>query len=125
MEMLRDLEQVNLITAEELNGYFFDHSIKRLFALILRGYNEDRVDASSMTASFRVRHIDSPLFSDAKLKVLVGVKFRNVVWQSIVCQLSLSQQQRVSRVDVSRMPIWASTSWVVCTRIFGLSWLLC
>lgn len=94
LEMLRDLEQVNLITAEELNGYFFDHSIKRLFALILRGYNEDRVDASSMTASFRVRHIDSPLFSDAKLKVLVGVKFRNVVWQSIVCQLSLSQQQK-------------------------------
>lgn len=94
LEMLRDLEQVNLITAEELNGYFFDHSIKRLFALILRGYNEDRVDASSMTASFRVRHIDSPLFSDTKLKVLVGVKFRNVVWQSIVCQLSLSQQQK-------------------------------
>lgn len=94
LEMLRDLEQVNLITAEKLNGYFFDHSIKRLFALILRGYNEDRVDASSMTASFRVRHIDSPLFSDAKLKVLVGVKFRNVVWQSIVCQLSLSQKQK-------------------------------
>lgn len=94
LEMLRDLEQVNLITAEELNGYFFDHSIKRLFALILRGYNEDRVDASSMTASFRVRHIDSPLFSDTRLKVLVGVKFRNVVWQSIVCQLSLSQKQK-------------------------------
>lgn len=94
LEMLRDLEQVNLITAEELNGYFFDHSIKRLFALILRGYNEDRVDASSMTTSFRVRHIDSPLFSDTKLKVLVGVKFRNVVWQSIVCQLSLSQKQK-------------------------------
>lgn len=94
LEMLRDLEQVNLITAEELNGYFFDHSIKRLFVLILRGYNEDRVDASSMTASFRVRHIDSPLFSDTKLKVLVGVKFRNVVWQSIVCQLSLSQKQK-------------------------------
>ena len=94
LEMLRDLEQVNLITAEELNGYFFDHSIKRLFALILRGYNEDRVDASSMTVSFRVRHIDSPLFSDTKLKVLVGVKFRNVVWQSIVCQLSLSQKQK-------------------------------
>lgn len=94
LEMLRDLEQVNLITAEEQNGYFFDYSIKRLFALILRGYNEDRVDVSSMTASFRVRHIDSPLFSNTKLKVLVGVKFRNVVWQSIVCQLSLSQKQK-------------------------------
>lgn len=94
LEMLRDLEQVNLITDEERNGYFFDYSIKHLFALILKGYNEDRVDETSMTASFRVRHIDSPLFSDEKLKVLAGVKFRNVVWQSIVCQLSLSQQQK-------------------------------
>lgn len=94
LEMLRDLEQVNLITDEERNGYFFDHSMKRLFSLILNGYNEDRVDNTSMTASFRVRHIDSPLFSDNKLKVLKGVKFRNVVWQNIICQLSLSQQQK-------------------------------
>lgn len=94
LEMLRDLEQVNLITDEERNGYFFDNSMKRLFSLILGGYNEDRVDQTSMTASFRVRHIDSPLFSDKKLKVLQGVKFRNFVWQSIICQLSLSQQQK-------------------------------
>lgn len=94
LEMLRDLEQVNLITDEERNGYFFDYSMKRLFSLILNGYNEDRVDNTSMTSSFRVRHIDSPLFSDNKLKVLKGVKFRNVVWQTIICQLSLSQQQK-------------------------------
>ena len=94
LEMLRDLEQVNLITDEERNGYFFDNSMKRLFSLILGGYNEDRVDQTSMTVSFRVRHIDSPLFSDKKLKVLQGVKFRNFVWQSIICQLSLSQQQK-------------------------------
>ena len=94
LEMLRDLEQVNLITEEERSGYFFDYSIKQLFSLILRGYNEDRVDKDSMTASFRVRHIDSPLFSDTKLHVLAGVKFRNAVWQRIICQLSLSQQQK-------------------------------
>lgn len=94
LEMLRDLEQVNLITEEERSGYFFDRSIKQLFTLILRGYNEDCVDASSMTASFRVRHIDSPLFSDQRLQVLRGVRFRNEVWQRIVCELSLSQQQR-------------------------------
>ena len=94
LEMLRDLEQVNLITEEERSGYFFDYSIKQLFTLILRGYNEDRVDKDSMTASFRVRHIDSPLFSDTKLHLLAGVKFRNAVWQRIICQLSLSQQQK-------------------------------
>lgn len=93
LEMLRDLEQVNLITEEERSGYFFDRSIKQLFSLILKGYNEDRVDSSSMTASFRVRHIDSPLFSDQKLNVLPGVCFRNAVWQRIICELSLSQQQ--------------------------------
>ncbi len=94
LEMLRDLEQVNMITAEEQNGYFFDSSIKQLFRLILGGYNEDRRDETSLSASFRVRHLDSPLFSDQKLKVLNGVQFRNIVWQRIICQLSLSQQQR-------------------------------
>lgn len=94
LEMLRDLEQVNLITEESRSGYFFDSSIKQLFALILGGYNEDKRDESSLSASFRVRHIDSPLFSDQKLKVLKGVQFRNEVWQRIICQLSLSQQQK-------------------------------
>lgn len=94
LEMLRDLEQVNMITAEEQNGYFFDSSIKQLFKLILGGYNEDRRDETTLSASFRVRHLDSPLFSDQKLKVLRDVQFRNIVWQRIICQLSLSQQQR-------------------------------
>lgn len=94
LEMLRDLEQVNLITEESRSGYFFDSSIKQLFLLILGGYNEDKVDKNSMSASFRVRHIDSPLFSDQKLKVLKDVQFRNEVWQRIICQLSLSQQQK-------------------------------
>lgn len=94
LEMLRDLEQVNMITAEEQNGYFFDSSIKQLFKLILGGYNEDRRDETTLSASFRVRHLDSPLFSDQKLKVLKDVQFRNIIWQRIICQLSLSQQQR-------------------------------
>lgn len=94
LEMLRDLEQVNLITEESRSGYFFDSSIKQLFSLILGGYNEDKRDETSLSASFRVRHIDSPLFSDNKLKVLKGVQFRNEVWQRIICQLSLSQQQK-------------------------------
>jgi hypothetical protein len=94
LEMLRDLEQVNMITAEEQNGYFFDYSIKQLFKLILGGYNENRRDETSLSASFRVRHLDSPLFSEQKLKVLKGVQFRNLVWQRIICQLSLSQQQK-------------------------------
>lgn len=94
LEMLRDLEQVNLIIEESRSGYFFDSSIKQLFSLILGGYNEDKRDESSLSASFRVRHIDSPLFSDQKLKVLKGVQFRNEVWQRIICQLSLSQQQK-------------------------------
>lgn len=94
LEMLRDLEQVNLITEESRSGYFFDSSIKQLFSLILSGYNEDKRDETSLSASFRVRHIDSPLFSDNRLKVLKGVQFRNEVWQRIICRLSLSQQQR-------------------------------
>lgn len=91
LEMLRDLEQVNLTTDHAMNGYFFHDSLHQLFSLMSNGYRERENGANK---SFRIRHIDSPLFNDAKLIQLGGVKFRNVVWQDVICQLSLSRQVR-------------------------------
>ncbi len=90
LEMLRDLEQVPLNTASSINGHFFHLSITRLFHLMSSGYREKQ----EHSRSFRVRHLDSPLFDDAKLHYLKDVKVRNVVWQDVICQLSLSRQQR-------------------------------
>ena len=104
LEMLRDLEQTQLVTEESRNGYFFDESLKQLFSLMSDGYrekenkyveleNKEKV-STFRNKSFRIRQIDSPLFDDRKLKQLNGVKFRNHIWQDVICQLSLSKKQR-------------------------------
>lgn len=92
LEMLRDLEQAQLVTEDSRNGYFFNESLGQLFKLMREGYRgkENAVD----NKSFRIRHIDSPLFDDKKYKRLKGVKSRNFVWQDVICQLSLSRKQR-------------------------------
>ncbi|MCA6471286.1 MAG: hypothetical protein IM591_12955 [Chitinophagaceae bacterium] len=91
LEMLRDLEQVPLYSENSLNGYFFHESLSKLFEVLSSGYREKE---NGQNKSFKVRHIDSPLFNNAKLHHLHKVKFRNKVWQDIICRLSLSKQQR-------------------------------
>lgn len=91
LEMLRDLELVPLYSESSLNGYFFHESLSKLFQVLSSGYRE-REDGENK--SFKVRHIDSPLFNDQRLRHLHKVKFRNKVWQDIICRLSLSKQQR-------------------------------
>ena len=91
LEMLRDLEQTKLITARSLNGYFFHESLTHLFQLMSSGYREKQ---NGNNKSFRIRHIDSPLFDDKNLVHLGGVKFRNLIWQDIIKHLSLSKEKR-------------------------------
>jgi hypothetical protein len=89
LEMLRDLEQVPLATASSMNGYFFDDSIQKLFTILSTGYGEQL----AQNKSFRVRKIDSPFFDKQKMNHLHQVRFRNSIWQNIICQLSLSKEQ--------------------------------
>ena len=93
LEMLRDLEQVHLISEESKRGYFIDCSLKKLFKLLSGGHKENQ-SLSSMDRSFRVRHIDSPMFDDRKLHHLGQVKFRNEEWKKIICALSLSKKKQ-------------------------------
>jgi type II restriction/modification system DNA methylase subunit YeeA len=65
--------------------------LSKLFEVLSSGYREKE---NGQNKSFKVRHIDSPLFNNAKLHHLHKVKFRNRVWQDIICRLSLSKQQR-------------------------------
>ena len=105
LEMLRELEQVPLFSESSNNGYFFHESLSKLFYVLSSGYREHDVYAYDkdqinldkkikINKSFRVRHIDSPIFDDRKLHHLHKVKFRNKIWQDIICQLSLSKQQK-------------------------------
>ena len=89
LESLRDLEMVRLNSDESRNGYFFDESIRHLFSLLSDGHNA----AQGQGKSFRVRPIDSPLFSNKNLHHLAPVKIRNVKWQEIIRALSLSKKK--------------------------------
>ncbi|MBL7791120.1 MAG: hypothetical protein JNK77_02265 [Saprospiraceae bacterium] len=93
LDMLRDLEQAPLLSDHARHSYFFDESLKKLFALLSGGYREQTTDGE-YTRSFRLRRLDSPLFNDANLHLLHAVRFRNIVWQDIIQQLSLSKKQR-------------------------------
>lgn len=90
-EALRDLEQVRLISDETRNGYFFDDSIKHLFAVLSKGFHKDD---EANNKSFRVRPIDSPMFNDNRLKQLHDIRIRNVKWQEIIRALSLSRSKK-------------------------------
>ncbi|UBZ06997.1 hypothetical protein LDL76_16765 [Salegentibacter mishustinae] len=90
LEMLRDLEQVPLNTASSQNGFFFHESLRRLFYLLSTGYREK----DGQNRSFKVRHLDSPLFDESKLTILPRVQIRNVIWQDIILQLSLSRKKK-------------------------------
>ena len=89
LDILRELEQTPLKSDYSRNSYFFHDSLWKLFTLIANGYN----DNGAQHQSFTVKKIDSPLFDDEKLKRLKNVKYRNKVWQEIICSLSLSKEQ--------------------------------
>ncbi len=92
LEMLRDLEQAPLHSEHARNSYFFHDSLSTLFGLLAGGYRQH--DPPGHNKSFRLRHLDSPLFDDKRLAYLGEVKFRNYIWQEIIRQLSLSKKQR-------------------------------
>lgn len=103
LEMLRDLEQVQLVSQETRDGYFFDDSIKKLFKLIAEGHNAGE---DYYHKSFKIRKVDSPLFDNATLKHLGGVKVRNSVWQKIVCSLSLSfKNKKCGRISYANLGV--------------------
>lgn len=90
LEMLRDLEQVPLVTESSKNGFFFHKSLFQLFELLSSGYRENAHNGKS----FKVRHLDSPLFESSHLHYLNDVEIRNFVWQDVICELSLSKKVR-------------------------------
>ena len=99
LDILRDLEQTPLRSQQSQNSYFFNDSLWALFSLIREGHNDS---LSTTHISFSVKKIDSPLFNDENLTQLKGVRFRNKVWQEIICSLSLSEEKsRKSRGRIS------------------------
>lgn len=105
LESLRELEMVEL-TPESENGYFFDDSIRRLFAMIEKGYHpegqsrvaiiqgeeREKVEVQILKHTFQLDKIECNLFDPEKTPTLKKVRFRNRVWQEIIQLLSLTKE---------------------------------
>lgn len=96
LESLRDLELVPLTTERARSGFFLHDSLQRLFTIVNSGFPVGEVpeDLFSATAeeAMALDALRAPLFDDGRLRVLRGVRFRNVVLQEVIRLLSLSRR---------------------------------
>jgi very-short-patch-repair endonuclease len=116
LETLRDLEQTELLTSEDEEGYFIDASIRRLFKLLWEGYpvqNFEQLDLQSIQEevvhnTFRLPALKSHLFDPDRTRMLNGVKFRNRVMRQILELMSLSRakgKQRRGRISYAQLGV--------------------
>lgn len=99
LESLRELEQTELRTEEDSEGYFVDASLKKLFWLVWEGYpaQVEEQQALNLEAeeifhdTFELAPLKSHLFDPGRLALLNGVKFRNVTLRRVIELMSLSR----------------------------------
>ncbi|MBW4532660.1 MAG: hypothetical protein KME09_01855 [Pleurocapsa minor HA4230-MV1] len=104
LEFLRNLEQAELRTTEDTEGYFIDASITKLFKLVWEGFPEGdenfslNLEQKEITHdTFELKALKSHLFDPARLFLLNKVKFRNVVLRRVIELMSLSRASKGKR----------------------------
>ncbi|BAU65478.1 hypothetical protein STA3757_28650 [Stanieria sp. NIES-3757] len=116
LDFLRNLENVDLRTTEDTEGYFIDASIKKLFKLVWEGYPEQDYEQLSFDLkqqeithdTFELKPLKSHLFDPARLSLLNKVKFRNVVLRRVIELMSLSRAssgKRRGRISYAQLGI--------------------
>lgn len=120
LESLRDLEMVRLHSEESLNGYYFHHSLQKMFKLIHQGYDgtdptkagmEGQFQNKVVQNSFVIERLDSHLFDPAKTPYLNKVRFTNQVLQRVIKLMSLTRKtsgrgkKRRGRVSYAQLGI--------------------
>ena len=114
LESLRELEQVELRTEEDSDGFFIHASLKKLFSLIWKGYalnNGEKIILSEdkvINDTFELAPLKSHLFDPERMKLLDSVKFRNKVLREIIELMSLSREgkgKRRGRISYAQLGI--------------------
>ncbi|MFM6304222.1 MAG: Eco57I restriction-modification methylase domain-containing protein [Planktothrix sp.] len=113
LETLRDLEQTELMSTEDENGYYIHTCIHRLFSLLWSGYPEteakqldlleqnQQIANKSIYNTFRLPALRSHLFDPERTKMLNKVKFRNQTLRKVLELMSLSRQGKGRRGRIS------------------------
>jgi hypothetical protein len=117
LEFLRDLEQSDLHTTEDREGYFIDMSLKQLFKLIWQGYPPQPEEQQTLNLGgqaeilhdiFELAPLKSHLFDPDRLNLLKRVRFRNQTLRRVIELMSLSRQrgrQRRGRISYAQLGI--------------------
>ncbi|MCC5659179.1 N-6 DNA methylase [Nostoc sp. XA010] len=114
LESLRELEQVELRTEEDKNGYFINASLTKLFEIIWQGYVPSNVGTLYLPEekiydnTFELAPLKSHLFDPERTKLLNRVKFRNSVLRDVIELMSLSREgkgKRRGRISYAQLGI--------------------
>lgn len=114
LESLRELEQVELRTEEDKNGYFINASLTKLFEIIWQGYAPSNVEMLHLPEekiydnTFELAPLKSHLFDPERTKLLNRVKFRNSVLREVIELMSLSREgkgKRRGRISYAQLGI--------------------
>jgi hypothetical protein len=110
LESLRDLELTPLHTPPARDGFYFDHTLRRLFTLVATGCvpaTQQPLSAASVRDAFILAPLDSRLFDAASTPLLNRVRFPNHVWQWVIRLMSLSggKGRRKGRVSYQLLSI--------------------
>jgi hypothetical protein len=107
LDALRELCLTPLETAESRNGYFLDDSIKRLFAIVYRGFEPARQMATAdgtragARDGFLLKPLPGDLFDDANMKTLARVRFRNSTLQQVLDLLGYAKEKNKGKRRVN------------------------
>jgi len=110
LESLRDLELTPLHTPQARDGFYFGHTLRRLFSLVATGCalaTQQTLSAANVREAFVLAPLDSRLFDDASTPLLNRVRFPNHVWQHVIRLTSLSggKGKRKGRVSYQLLSI--------------------
>ena len=115
LEFLRNLEQAELRTTEDTEGYFIDASIKKLFKLVWEGFPKGdenfslNLEQKEITHdTFELKPLKSHLFDPERLTILNKVKFRNKTLRRVIELMSLSREgkgKRRGRISYAQLGI--------------------
>ncbi|MGK7913143.1 MAG: N-6 DNA methylase [Synechococcus sp.] len=117
LESLRDLEQAELLTSEDEEGFYIDTCIRRLFRLLWEGYpaqKEKQLDLAGQLEdeihdTFRLPALKSHLFNPGRTPMLNRVKFRNAAMRQVLELMSLSRekgkQKRRGRISYAQLGV--------------------
>lgn len=97
LERLRIVEEAELLTPEDHDGFYLHDSLSLLFKLVYDGARPEEAlsyGQRSLYQTFELRPLRSHLFDPGRTPLLAGVRFPNHVLRDVIEKMSLSRAKK-------------------------------